>query len=151
MDARAIRADDADYSFLIKQCSSAINCCSVDVRFCATRWPHCGPLSGGRRKGITVERSSNRVGAPAPPRPPMLAIGIIGGMADRVPAGAAEMAGVSPTCIAVPAAVTGAAPVQADGTVSGPTEVARPIPAESAGAPEPTAPMPAEPRAPAST
>jgi hypothetical protein len=37
MAARAIRADDADYSFLIKQCSSAINCCSVDVRFCATR------------------------------------------------------------------------------------------------------------------
>jgi len=78
----------------------------------------------------------------------MLAIGIIG-MADCVPAGAAEMAGVPPTCIAVPAPVTGgAAPVQADGTVSAPTEVARPIPAESAGAPEPTAPMPAEPRAP---
>ena len=62
----------------------------------------------------------------------MLAIGIIGGMADCVPAGAAEMAGVPPTCIAVPAAVTGgAAPVQADGTVSAPTEVARPIPAET--------------------
>ena len=113
---------------------------------------------GGRRagsypaagvKGITVERSSNRVGTPAPPRPPMLAIGIIGGMADCVPAGAAERAGVPPTCIAVPAAVIGgAAPVQADGTVSAPTEVARPIPAESAGAPELTAPMPAEPRAP---
>jgi hypothetical protein len=53
----------------------------------------------------------------------MLAIGIIGGMADWVPAGAAEMAGVPPTCIAVPAAVTGgAAPVQADGTVSAPTD-----------------------------
>jgi hypothetical protein len=51
MAARTIRDDDADYSFLIKQCSSAINCCSVDVRFCATRWPHCGPLSGGRREG----------------------------------------------------------------------------------------------------
>ena len=51
MAARAIRDDDADYSFLIKQCSSAINCCSVDVRFCATRWPQCGPLSGGRREG----------------------------------------------------------------------------------------------------
>src|ERR1700754_1560294 len=96
-------------------------------------------------KGITVERSSNRVGACAPPRPPMLAIGIIGVMADCVPA-AAEMAGAPPTCIAVPAAVTGgAAPVQADGTVSAPTEVARPKPAESAGAPEPTAPIPAEP------
>ena len=78
-----------------------------------------------------------------------MAIGIIGGTADCVPAGAAEMAGVPATCIAVPAAVTGgAAPVQADGTVSAPTEVARPTPAESAGAPEPTAPMPAEPRAP---
>ena len=99
-------------------------------------------------KGITVERSSNRVGVSAPVRPPMLVIGIIGGMADCVPAGAAEMAGVPPTCHAVPAAVAGAAPVQADGTVSAPIEVARPIPAESAGAPEPTAPMPAEPRAP---
>src|ERR1700743_2965776 len=100
-------------------------------------------------KGITVERSSNRVGASAPPRPPMLAIGIIGGMPDCVPAVTAEMAGVPPTCIAGPAAVAaGAAPVQADGTVNAPTEVARPIPAESAGAPEPTAPMPAEPRAP---
>ena len=51
MAARAIGDEDADYSFLIKQCSSAINCCSVDVRFCATRWPHCGPLSGGRCEG----------------------------------------------------------------------------------------------------
>jgi hypothetical protein len=109
MAARAIGDDDADYSFLIKQCSSAINCCSVDVRFRATRWSQCRPLSGGRR----VERSSNRVGASAPPRPPMLAIGIIGGMADCIPAGAAEMAGVPPTCIAVPAALDGgAAPVQ---------------------------------------
>src|SRR3984893_11058223 len=100
-------------------------------------------------KGITVERSSNRVGVSAPPRPPMLAIGIIGGMADCVPAGAAEMAGLPPTCLAGPAGGTGgAAPVQAYGTVSARTEVARPIPAESAGAPEPTAPMPAGPRAP---
>src|ERR1700730_5980119 len=74
-------------------------------------------------KGITVERSSNRVGPSAPPRPPMLAIGIIGGMADCVPAGAAEMAGPPPTCIAVPAAVTGgAAPGQADGSGNAPTE-----------------------------
>ncbi|MDT7770754.1 MAG: hypothetical protein QOI30_3771, partial [Mycobacterium sp.] len=27
MAARVIRDDDADYSFLIKQCSSRINCC----------------------------------------------------------------------------------------------------------------------------
>ncbi len=37
MAARAIRDEDADYSLLIKQCSSTINCCSVNVRFCATR------------------------------------------------------------------------------------------------------------------
>jgi hypothetical protein len=51
MAPRAIRDDDADYSFLIKQCSSAINCCSVNVRFCATRWPLSGQLSGGRCEG----------------------------------------------------------------------------------------------------
>ena len=51
MAARAIRDDDADYSFLIKQCSSTINCCSVNVRFCATRWPQSEPLSGSRREG----------------------------------------------------------------------------------------------------
>jgi hypothetical protein len=107
MAARAIRDDDADNSLLIKECSSAINCCSVDVRFCATRWPQCGRYPAAGVKGITVERSSNRVGAAVPARPPMLVIGIIGGMADCVPAGAA-------------------APVQANGTVSAPTEVARP-------------------------
>jgi hypothetical protein len=125
MAARAIRDDDADNSLLIKQCSSAINCCSIGVRFCATRWPPGGRYPAAGVKGITVERSSNRVGASAAPRPPILAIGIIGGMADCAPAGAAEMAGVPPTCIAVPAAVIGgAAAVQADGTVSAPTEVA---------------------------
>jgi hypothetical protein len=48
-----IRDDDADYSFLIKQCSSRINCCSAHVWFAAIRptvgpakWPPCG-----RRKG----------------------------------------------------------------------------------------------------
>jgi hypothetical protein len=45
------------------------------------------------------------------PRVRMLAIGIIGGMTDCVPAGAADMAGVAPTCIAVPAAVNGGAPM----------------------------------------
>jgi hypothetical protein len=39
MAARAIRDDEADYSFLIKQSSSTINCCSIDVPFRATRWP----------------------------------------------------------------------------------------------------------------
>jgi len=37
MAARMIRADDADYSFLIKQCSSRINCCSARVWFAAIR------------------------------------------------------------------------------------------------------------------
>jgi hypothetical protein len=39
MAARAIRDDAADYSFLIKQCSSAIDSCSANVRFRATGWP----------------------------------------------------------------------------------------------------------------
>jgi hypothetical protein len=42
MAARVIRADDADYSFLIKQCSSRINCCSARVWFAAIR-PTLGP------------------------------------------------------------------------------------------------------------
>jgi hypothetical protein len=37
MDAQAIRDDDADYSFLIKQCSSAINRRSSNVGFAAIR------------------------------------------------------------------------------------------------------------------
>ncbi len=82
MAARAIRDDEADYSFLIKQCSSAIDCCSANVRFRATGWPQWRRYPAAGVKGITVERSSNRVGVAAPPRPPMLATGIIGGMAD---------------------------------------------------------------------
>jgi hypothetical protein len=42
MAARVIRDDDADYSFLIKQCSSRINCCSAHVWFAAIR-PTVGP------------------------------------------------------------------------------------------------------------
>jgi hypothetical protein len=68
----------------------------------------------------------------------MLATGIIGGIAECAPAGAAGIAVVPPMCIAVPLVVAdGAAPVQADGTDNAPTEVARPIPAEMAGAPVP--------------
>jgi hypothetical protein len=37
MAAQAIRDDDADYSFLIKQCSSAINRRSSSVGFTAIR------------------------------------------------------------------------------------------------------------------
>jgi hypothetical protein len=146
MAARAINDDVADYSFLVKQCSSAVNCCSVNVRFRAIRWPQCRRYPAAGVKGITVERSSNLVGVAAPPRPLMLATGIIGGIADCVPVGAAAADGAPPRCIAVPAVVTeGAAPVQVDGTDNAPTEVARPMPAERDGRP---APMPVEPRTP---
>ena len=75
-------------------------------------------------KGITVERSSNRVGVAAPWRPLMLATGIIGGMADCAPAGAGR-AGLPTACIAVPAvAIGGAAAVHADGTDNAPARVA---------------------------
>jgi hypothetical protein len=37
MAARTIGDDDADYSCLIKQCSSQINCCSARVWFAAIR------------------------------------------------------------------------------------------------------------------
>jgi hypothetical protein len=37
MATRTIGDDDADYSFLIKQCSSQINCCSTRVWFAAIR------------------------------------------------------------------------------------------------------------------
>jgi len=37
MAARVISDDDADYSFLIKQCSSRINWCSARVCFSAIR------------------------------------------------------------------------------------------------------------------
>jgi hypothetical protein len=46
MDARVIRADDADYSLLIKQCSSRINCCSAHVWFAAIQ-PTVGPGEAG--------------------------------------------------------------------------------------------------------
>jgi hypothetical protein len=42
MAARVIRDDDADYSLLIKQCSSRINCRSARVWFAAIR-PTVGP------------------------------------------------------------------------------------------------------------
>jgi hypothetical protein len=76
-------------------------------------------------KGITVDRSSNRVGDAKPARPPKLATGIIGGMAECTPACAAGVAPALPNCIAAAAGLTdGAAPVQADGTDNAPTEVA---------------------------
>ena len=125
MAARAIGDDDADYSFLIKQCSSQINCCSVRVWFAAIHATSDGRYPAAGVKRITVERSSNRVGVAAPWHPPMLATGITGGMVDCALAGVAEMAGAPPMCIAVPAVVTGgAAPVHADGTDKAPALVA---------------------------
>jgi hypothetical protein len=49
MAAQAIRDDDADYSFLIKQCSSRGNCCSFTVSFSAIRWSLSRPLLAGCR------------------------------------------------------------------------------------------------------
>ena len=57
MAARAIRDDDADYSFLIKQCSSAINCCSANVGFTAIR-PTAAQRSGPR--GLLAAAPANR-------------------------------------------------------------------------------------------
>ena len=74
-------------------------------------------------KGITVERSSNRVGAAEPSRAPMVVIGIIGGMAVCAPPCAAGMEVAPPNGMAAAVAlVDGAA--QADGTDNAPTEVA---------------------------
>ncbi len=76
MAARVIRGEDADYSFLIKQCSSRINCCSARVWFAAIR-PTVGPANRATTaylaagvKGITVEWSSNRSPRVRPCWPP---------------------------------------------------------------------------------
>jgi hypothetical protein len=71
-----------------------------------------------------VERISNRLGAAGEPRPVRLVTGIIGGMPAAVPACAAGTAPapVNGTAAAGLAAV--AVLPQADGTDSGPTEVA---------------------------
>lgn len=83
----------------------------------------CGPgHPPAGENGITVERSSNRLGAAEPVRPARLVIGIIGDMALGAPACAAGMA-VPPNGVAI-ALVAGTPPVQLDGTDSGPTEVA---------------------------
>jgi hypothetical protein len=123
MAARAIGDDEADYSFLIKQCSSQINCCSVRVWFAAIHATTNGRHPAAGVKGITVERSSNRVGRRT------LASTHVGDRHLRRhgrlgTAGAAEMPG-PPMCIAVPAVVTGgAAPLHADGTDNAPALVA---------------------------
>lgn len=83
-----------------------------------------------------MERISKRLGAAEPSRPATLVIGIIGGMAPAAAGCAAGIALVAPNGIAA-ALVEGAAPTQLDGTDSGPTEAACPIPAEMAGIPVP--------------
>lgn len=90
-------------------------------------------------KGITVERSSNRVGVWAAWRPPIAVIGIIGGMSVCVPAWTAEAAPAPPIGVA---AVAGAAPVHAVGTDNAPAVVAWPMPAETAGMLWPRPPRP---------
>jgi hypothetical protein len=103
MPIRAIAATDAQYSFLDNYCSSAGNCCSSVVGLAvaqqrALRQPSYPPAG---EKGMTVDRSSNRLGAAEALRPATLVSGIIGGIAV------------------------------------GPTEVAWPNPAATAGAPLP--------------
>jgi hypothetical protein len=97
----------------------------------ARRYPAAGV------KGITVERSSNRVGVGATWRPPIAVIGIIGGMPVCAPAWTAERAPVPPN-----GAAAGVAPVQAVGTDNAPAVVAWPIPAETAGMLWPRPPKP---------
>ena len=57
MAAQAIRDDDADYSFLIKQCSSAINRRSSSVGFTAIRTT-AGPNGAGRGVSLAAARAN---------------------------------------------------------------------------------------------
>lgn len=141
MPPQAIRDGDADYSFLNKECSSEINFCSFNVWLPASRWP-CYPAAGVN--GITVERSSNLVGVSPPGRPPIVVIGIIGGMPGCAPAETAP----PPNGVPAAALAAGAAAVQAVGADNAPTVVAWPMPAETAGTPAPRPPMPVNVNAP---
>lgn len=87
--------------------------------------------------GITVGRSSNRVGVWAPWRPPIAVIGISGGIPVCAPAWTAETAPAPPNGVAA-----GAAPVHAVGTDNAPAVVAWPMPAETAGMGWPSPPKP---------
>lgn len=98
--------------------------------------------------GMTVERSSNRVGVSTPWRPPIVVIGIIGGMPVCAPACTAGTAPAPPNGVAAAALAAGAAAVQAAGADKAPTEVAWPIPAETPGRPVPRPPMPVKVNAP---
>jgi hypothetical protein len=113
-----IAAGDADYSFPDNHCSSACNCCSSAVGLTvAHRVGHHGRCRRCQRirhppageKGITVDRSSNQLGAADPSRPARLATGIIGGIA--VGACPAETAPVPANGIAAtPGLIESAAP-----------------------------------------
>lgn len=135
MPMRPIAARDADYSFLDNYCSSAGNCRSSVVGLAvaqqrALRQPSYPPAG---EKGMTVDRSSNRLGAAEALRPATLVSGIIGGIAvaPACPVGTTLAGGIAA------ALGEGATPAQLDGTDSGPTEVAWPSPAATAGAPLP--------------
>ena len=71
-----------------------------------------------------MERISNRLGAAAASRPVRLVTGIIGGMLTGAPVGAAGTAPAPVNGSAAAGLVADAALPQADGTDSGPTEVA---------------------------
>lgn len=87
-------------------------------------------------------RKSYRAGPVETPRPDMLVIGIIGGMAACAPAGIAGTAPVPAAGNAAAAGViAGAAPVQADGTDKAPTDTALPRPADTADPAPPPRPV----------
>jgi hypothetical protein len=71
MAARVIRADDADYSFLIKQCSPRINCYSARVWFAAIR-----PTAGPAKRASTAYPAAGVKG---------LSMRDTGGLADDAP------------------------------------------------------------------
>ena len=81
-------------------------------------------------------------------RPPIAVIGIIGGMPACAPAWTAGTAPPPPNGVAAAMLAVGAAAVHADGADNAPTDVAWPMPAETAGMPVPTPPMPVKVNAP---
>lgn len=93
------------------------------------------PADGER--GITVGRTAYCDGGAFKPRPPIDPIGITGGtLADPV-AGAAPAADPARPPAGWPTPPAGGAAVHACGTDNGPIEIAWPIPADTAGPPEP--------------
>lgn len=140
MASGAISEAYADYSFLYKQCSSIGYCCSPVVGFCATRSTNLGGadhnrLSSRRRKGddggTEFEARGCRsilASAHRSDRHHRWHARVRARLDGRDGAGTAERCRRGD-------AGGGAAAVQADGADNAPTDVARPMPAETAGSP----------------